>query len=104
MTVAANIVASDVTCTEEQKLELGQALIALEALIASAEFMLAFIQTEAEAFNPIIDCENTANIGKAEWAPIIDCREELNLAVTPPGMNWWVSIFKVIFLFSRCNQ
>ena len=34
------------------------------------------------------DCENTDNVGIEEWAPIIDCREELNLAVTPPGMNW----------------
>ena len=43
------------------------------------------------------DCENTDNIGKAEWAPIIDCREELNLAVTPPGKNELVCIFKAIF-------
>ena len=44
VTVAANIVASDVTCTDEQKLELGQALIALDDLIARAEAMLAYLQ------------------------------------------------------------
>ena len=44
MTVAANIVASDVTCTEEQKLELGQALIPLEELIVKTEATLAYLQ------------------------------------------------------------
>ena len=44
MTVAANIVASDVTCTEEQELELGQDVIKLEELIVKAEATLAFLQ------------------------------------------------------------
>ena len=46
--MAASIVASDVTCTEEQKLELGQALIALDELIARAEALLAYLQTALE--------------------------------------------------------
>ena len=48
MTVAANIVASDVTCTNEQELELGQALLALEELIARAEALLAYLQIALE--------------------------------------------------------
>ena len=44
VTLAANIVASDVTCTEEQNLYLGQSLIALEELIVRAEAMLAYLQ------------------------------------------------------------
>ena len=31
-------------------------------------------------------CENTDSAGKYEWQPIIDCRNNMNLAVTPPGM------------------
>ena len=42
--MAANIVASDVTCTEEQELELGQDVIKLEELIARAEATLAYLQ------------------------------------------------------------
>ena len=44
MTVAANIVASDVTCTEEQELELSQDVIKLEELIVIAEATLAYLQ------------------------------------------------------------
>ena len=33
-----------------------------------------------------VNCENTGNIGNSKWQPIIDCREEMNLAVTPPGI------------------
>ena len=42
--MAANIVASDVTCTEEQELELGQDVIKLEELIVRAEATLAYLQ------------------------------------------------------------
>ena len=42
--MAANIVASDVTCTDEQNLMIGQALIPLEELIVRAEATLAYLQ------------------------------------------------------------
>ena len=44
MTLAADIVASDVTCTAEQKLELGKALLSLEELILRTEATLAHLQ------------------------------------------------------------
>ena len=44
MTVAANIVASDVTCTDEQNIELAQSLLALDELIARVEALLAYLQ------------------------------------------------------------
>ena len=31
-------------------------------------------------------CENRKNLGKQVWRPILDCRLELNLAITPPGI------------------
>ena len=33
----------------------------------------------------VLGCEDTSNKGVPDWKPIIDCREELNLALTPPG-------------------
>ena len=46
--VAADIKSSDVTCTEEQKTELSQALISLEKLIVRTEATLAGLQIALE--------------------------------------------------------
>jgi len=42
------------------------------------------------------ECENTDSIGKSEWKPIVDCRDSMNLAVTPPdtsSKDWRTSKF-----------
>ena len=47
-----------------------------------------------------LGCENTDNIGNSEWQPIIDCREEMNLAVTPPGImckDWNKNLFNYFY-------
>ena len=35
-------------------------------------------------------CDEQNNKGGAQWLPILDCRDNYNLAVTPPGM--WIRI------------
>ena len=53
-----------------------------------------------------LGCENTDNIGNSEWQPIIDCREEMNLAVTPPGImcNYWNKNLSHYFIIEDVNS